>query len=88
MPSGGSSIDCLCRLLVDMNKRLNGLFAKAQCLELNDANLEATEIVRATGLKDWTVVVPTSATKERPCASYAIDANARTVVLVPVPDPG
>ena len=76
------------QLLMDMNKRFNGLFTEAQCLELNDAKLEATEIVRVTGLKDWTVVVTTSATEERPCASYAIDASARTVVLVPVPDPG
>ncbi len=76
------------QLLVDMNNRLNRLFAEAPCLELNDAKLQATEIVRVTGLRDWTVVVTTSATEERPCASYAIDANARTVVLVPVPEPG
>lgn len=76
------------QLLADMNNRLNRLFAETPCLELNDAKLQATEIVRVAGLEEWTVVVSTSATEERPCASYAIDANARTVVLVPVPDPG
>ncbi|MDE0067421.1 MAG: hypothetical protein OXN44_11200 [Acidimicrobiaceae bacterium] len=74
------------QLLVDMNSRLNRLFADAPCLELDDAKLKATEIVRATGLEDWTVAVPTSATEERPCASYGIDAGSETVVLVPVPD--
>ena len=74
--------------IIDLNTRLNRLFNQTPCLELTDAKRQAAEILRATGLEDWTVVEATAATDERPCASYAIDANARTVVLVPVPDPG
>ncbi|MCY3850477.1 MAG: hypothetical protein OXF75_06710 [Acidimicrobiaceae bacterium] len=74
------------QLLVDMNNRLNRLFAEAPCLGLDDANLQTTEILRATGLEDWTVAATTAATDERPCASYGIDAGSETVVLVPAPD--
>lgn len=74
--------------IIDLNTRLNRLFNQAPCLELTDAKRRATEILRATGLEDWTVVEATAATDERPCASYAIDASAQKVVLVPVPDPG
>lgn len=74
--------------LTILNTRLNRLFAETPCMELADAKRQATEILRAAGLEEWTVVVTTPATDERPCASYGIDADTETVVLVAVPDPG
>lgn len=74
--------------IINLNTALNRLFAETPCLELAEAKRQATETLRAAGLADWTVVVTTSATEERPCASYSIEANAQTVILVPIPDPG
>ena len=74
--------------VMNLNTRLNRLFSEASCLELADAKRQVSDIVRAAGLTDWTVVVATEATDERPCASYGIEASAQTVVLVPVPNPG
>ena len=74
--------------VMNLDTRLNRLFAEAPCLELTDAKRQTAEILGAVGLEDWTAVVARAATEERPCASYSIEANAQTVVLVPIPNPG
>jgi hypothetical protein len=45
------------------------------------------ESLRRHGLTAWRVVAAGPFTKERPCASLAIDLPSRTVRLVPLPGP-
>lgn len=76
---------------IDANPNLVGVLGErlppGSCVELD----EAAEISRAAldelALDDWTVVVSTDATDDRPCASFSVDRGALQVVLVPVPVP-
>lgn len=70
---------------VELNRRLVDLFLTSGCLGIDDARVRVEEILTQSGFDDWTIVVSTPTTPERPCASLAFDADNHQINLVPVP---
>lgn len=67
-------------LLLDM-------FRTEECLSIADAQQQIAQLLDTHGLTLWHVVVATTPTDERPCASFSLDPPTKTIGLVPIPTP-
>lgn len=72
---------------IDLNLQLVGLFSTSSCMTISDAQVRIEDIFTNLGLDDWTVTITTPATPQRPCASFSLQVDDRTVLLVPIPHP-
>lgn len=70
-----------------LNQQLLAVFASTRCLAVEDAETQIEALLARGNIEDWTVSVTESASSERPCASFALDADSRTIRLVPIPEP-
>ena len=85
-PRPQSSSDPVPTSGVDLQNRLVDYFSAQDCVDMDAASAEVQRILNDAGFEGWEIVSqPKQLT--RPCASFAIDTEARTVTLVPIPDP-
>lgn len=70
-------------LVAAMVERLRARVSE-ECLDLPTAEALARDELDAAGFGHWSIETPMPATDERPCASLAIDAEAETLLIVPL----
>lgn len=70
---------------IDLNQRLLDLFSTGGCMTISDAQLRIEDILADQGIDDWSVTISTPASADRPCASFSLNGDGRTILLVPIP---
>lgn len=61
-------------------------FSDQQCIPIPQAVIDVREILDTHVGPDWSISSEPG-TDDRPCASFGLDAEERTVFLVPIPEP-
>ncbi len=70
-----------------LNDQLAAHFTSNACVPLDEAARYIEQAVADAGLTQWTIE-PIPGSPDRPCASFGLDAQQRTIHLIPIPDPG
>ena len=70
----------------ELQRKLVGFFSTRTCVAMGEASIEVQRILDDAGVEGWRIEAQ-PAQPTRPCASFAIDTEARTVILVPIPEP-
>jgi hypothetical protein len=70
----------------DLNDKLVAYFVSHECVPVDDAKRDVTQILADSGLSDWHVQ-SLPGTPDRPCASFALAVDTKTIELIPIPRP-
>lgn len=72
--------------VVDLQNQLVEFFSTAGCVDMQTATDKIQAILDRAGLDHWRIQTQPSP-PDRPCASFGLDPQTNTVILVPIPQP-
>lgn len=81
-PASQESADAVRRLELE----LVSYFLARDCITMTQAETDVRRILNQTSFSDWAIQSQPEVA-DRPCASFSLDARAKTIHLVPIPRP-